>query len=77
MNAATLAEAHRLSDAAREAGKAGDAVGCKQLNDLAHLEMLRLISAAALERARARLPRSEQDRAADRQAAGESREAQP
>ena len=74
MNVASLSEANRLRMAAVEAGD------CPLLHAAADAEMLRLFHAhgAALlaQRALARLARREQSRAADRQAAGESREVQ-
>ena len=70
MNAALLAEANRLRLLAVQAGDDPD------LHRLADLEMARIICAHALDRANARLARREQDRAADQQAAGESREVQ-
>ena len=70
MNVASLSEANRLRMAAVEAGD------CPLLHAAADSEMTRVICAHALERAHARLRRREQDRAADRQAAGESREVQ-
>ena len=67
MNVATLAEANRLRRAAVEARD------CPRLHAAADAEMTRLFDAHRADR----LARRAQDRAADRQAAGESREVSP
>jgi hypothetical protein len=64
VNVASLGEANRLRVAAVEAGD------CPLLHAAADSEMTRLFDAHRADR----LARREQDRAADRQAAGESRE---
>ena len=67
MNVASLSEANRLRMAAVEAGD------CPLLHAAADAEMTRLFDAHRADR----LARRAQGRAADRQAAGESREVSP
>jgi len=67
VNVASLREPNRLRVAAVEAGD------CPLLHAAADAEMTRLFDAHRADR----LSRREQDRAADRQAAGESREVSP